>query len=126
VSSRPARAAMLMRLCGQSRGLGHLLLKEILGSAYACDVASGAKLGTPLYIPHPTGIVIGSGAIVQGRVALFQHVTLGRGVSPSYPIVEHDSYLYVGASVIGAVTVSAGSRIKAHQLVVEERNDRSA
>jgi serine acetyltransferase len=122
LSSRPARAAMTMRLCGQTTGVPHLFWKEVLGNIFSCDVASGAKLGTPLYVPHPTGIVIGSGVVVKGRVALFQHVTLGRGVRQSYPIVEEDCFIFAGASVIGAVMITAGKRVKAHELIVEQRS----
>jgi serine O-acetyltransferase len=116
---------MTMRLCAQSSGLMHLIWKEILGSVFACDVASGASIGTPLYVPHPTGVVIGSGAIVHGRVAIFQHVTLGRGARQSYPTIEEDCFVFTGASVIGEVTITAGTRIRAHELIVEERRGRA-
>jgi serine O-acetyltransferase len=125
LASRPARAAMTMRLSGQSAGLMHLIWKEVLGNVFACDVASGASVGTPLYVPHPTGIVIGSGAVIHGRVAVFQHVTLGRGARQSYPIIEEDCFLFTGASVIGEVIVSAGTRVRAHELIVEDRRGRA-
>jgi serine O-acetyltransferase len=117
--SRSARAAMVMRMCGQTSGLSHVIWKEILGTLFASDVASGAVLGVPLYIPHPTGIVIGSGSVVHGRVALFQHVTLGRGATHEYPEIESGSAIYTGATLVGAVHLPPGSRVRAHALIVE-------
>jgi serine O-acetyltransferase len=119
LASRSARAAMTMRLCGQTTGAVHLLWKEVLGVFFSCDVGSGASLGVPLYIPHPLGIVIGSGTRVRDRVALFQHVTLGRGRDQSYPTVSSGCTIYTGSSIIGAVVLPPGTRIRAHQLVLE-------
>ena len=68
-------------------------------------------------------MVIGETAIIGERVRLYQAVTLGakrfpvdasgalvKG-APRHPIVEDDVVIYAGATVLGRITVGAGSTI---------------
>ncbi len=79
--------------------------------------------GERFFIDHGTGVVIGETSIIGNKVRLCQGVTLGarsfpldehghpvKGL-PRHPIVEDDVIIYSGATVLGRITVSAGSTI---------------
>ncbi len=68
-------------------------------------------------MPHPIGIVIGSGAKIGSNVSIFQNVTLGRDGSGQYPTIGDETRLFAGAVVVGGVTVSARSRVPANSVV---------
>ena len=87
------------------------------------DIHPGATIGSGLFIDHGTGVVIGETAVIGQRVRLYQNVTLGaksfpaaedgsltKGL-PRHPIVEDDVVIYAGATVLGRVTIGAGSVI---------------
>ena len=87
------------------------------------DIHPGAQIGGSFFIDHGTGVVIGETAILGQRVRLYQAVTLGakrfpvdasgalvKG-TPRHPIVEDDVVIYAGATILGRITVGAGSTI---------------
>ena len=96
---------------------------EIAHSATGIDIHPGAQIGRSFFIDHGTGVVIGETAILGERVRLYQAVTLGAkrfpadeyGVlikgTPRHPIVEDDVVIYAGATVLGRITIGAGSTV---------------
>jgi serine O-acetyltransferase len=87
------------------------------------DIHPAAQIGASFFIDHGTGVVIGETAILGQGVRLYQHVTLGAkrfpadasGVlikgTPRHPIVEDDVVIYAGATILGRITIGAGSTI---------------
>jgi len=115
------------RLAHLLHGLGAPLvariISEIANSKTGIDIHPGASIGEAFFIDHGTGVVIGATAIVGRRVRLYQAVTLGarsfavdndgtlrRGLA-RHPIVEDDVVIYAGATILGRVTIGAGSVI---------------
>jgi len=99
------------------------LISDIAHSLTGIDIHPAAQIGGSFFIDHGTGVVIGETAILGQRVRLYQHVTLGakrfpadekgvliKGV-PRHPIVEDDVVIYAGATVLGRITIGAGSTI---------------
>lgn len=99
------------------------LISQIAHSKTAIDIHPGAEIGESFFIDHGTGIVIGETAVIGDRVRLYQAVTLGarsfqadengaliKGES-RHPIIENDVVIYAGATVLGRVTIGAGSVI---------------
>jgi serine O-acetyltransferase len=87
------------------------------------DIHPGATIGERFFIDHGTGVVIGETSEIGKGVRLYQGVTLGarsfpldeqghpvKGI-PRHPIVEDDVIIYSGATVLGRITVGAGSVI---------------
>ncbi|RPJ73037.1 MAG: serine acetyltransferase, partial [Acidobacteria bacterium] len=87
------------------------------------DIHPGASIGESFFIDHGTGVVVGETCEIGRRVRLYQGVTLGarsfqldadgkpvKGV-PRHPIVEDEVVIYSGATVLGRITVGAGSII---------------
>ena len=99
------------------------LAADIAHSLTGIDIHPAATIGGSFFIDHGTGVVIGETAILGERVRLYQAVTLGakrfpvdasgaliKG-TPRHPIVEDDVVIYAGASILGRITVGAGSTI---------------
>jgi serine O-acetyltransferase len=85
------------------------------------DIHPGATIGRRLFIDHGMGVVIGETAEIGDDVTLYQGVTLG-GTSlkkeKRHPTVEDFVVITTGATVLGPVTIGAGSRIGAGSVVI--------
>ena len=99
------------------------MITEHAHSLTGIDIHPGARIGESFFIDHGTGVVIGETCEIGRRVRLYQGVTLGarsfpldehghpvKGV-PRHPIVGDDVIIYSGATVLGRITVGAGSVI---------------
>ncbi len=103
-----------------------LLARVIAESSHAgtgIDIHPGANIGESFFIDHGTGVVIGETSVIGSRVRLYQGVTLGARNFPvdeshvaikglaRHPIIEDDVVIYAGATILGRVTIGAGSTI---------------
>lgn len=99
------------------------LVSDIAHSLTGIDIHPAAQIGARFFIDHGTGVVIGETAVIGARVRLYQAVTLGarrfptdasgamiKG-APRHPIVEDDVVIYAGATILGRITIGAGSTI---------------
>ena len=87
------------------------------------DIHPGARIGERCFIDHGTGVVIGETAVIGDRVRIYQGVTLGAKSFPldddgypikgidRHPILEDDVTIYSGATILGRITIGAGSVI---------------
>jgi serine O-acetyltransferase len=82
-----------------------------------CHFHPDAAIGAGLFLPHPVGVVIGSGAVVAENVCLYQNVTLGRSRKGGYPLIETGATLFPNAVVVGGVRIGTGAVIGATALV---------
>ncbi len=120
-------AILYHRLAHQLHALGApflaRLIADIAHTLTGIDIHPGAHIGASFFIDHGTGVVIGETAIIGQRVRLYQAVTLGakrfpadasgaliKG-TPRHPIVEDDVVIYAGATVLGRITIGAGSTV---------------
>jgi serine O-acetyltransferase len=99
------------------------LVSELAHSDTGIDIHPGAQIGSSFFIDHGTGVVIGETAIIGERVRIYQAVTLGAKRFESddqgkllkgqarHPIVEDDVVIYAGATILGRITIGAGSTI---------------
>ncbi|WP_374306803.1 serine O-acetyltransferase EpsC [Methylocella sp.] len=99
------------------------MIAEIAHSQTGVDIHPGATIDESFFIDHGTGVVIGETAIIGKRVRIYQAVTLGakrfetdaegalvKG-GARHPVVEDDVVIYAGATILGRVTIGAGSSI---------------
>ena len=99
------------------------MITEHAHSLTGIDIHPGARIGERFFIDHGTGVVIGETSEIGNGVRLYQGVTLGarsfpldgqghpvKGI-PRHPIVEDDVIVYSGATILGRITVGAGSII---------------
>jgi serine O-acetyltransferase len=76
------------------------------------DIHPGATIGTPFFIDHGTGIVIGETAVIGKDVKIYQGVTLGAltvekslARTKRHPTIEDDVVIYAGSTILGGDTV---------------------
>ena len=99
------------------------MMTEYAHSVTGIDIHPGTKIGEHFFIDHGTGVVIGETAVIGDRVRIYQGVTLGaksfpldehghpvKGI-PRHPIIEDDVTIYSGATILGRITIGAGSVI---------------
>jgi serine O-acetyltransferase len=99
------------------------IISEDAHSRTGIDIHPGAKIGEKFFIDHGTGVVIGETCVIGDRVRIYQGVTLGAKSFPldqngnpikgidRHPIIEDDVTIYSGATILGRVTIGAGSVI---------------
>ncbi|MCD8195269.1 MAG: serine O-acetyltransferase [Coprobacillus sp.] len=90
------------------------MISEEAHSLWGVDINPGAKIDSPFFIDHATGVVIGETAIIGKNVRIYQGVTLG-ALSPAkgqelkgvkrHPTIEDNVTIYSGASILGDVTI---------------------
>lgn len=99
------------------------IISELAHSATGIDIHPGAAIGEGFFIDHGTGVVIGETAVIGRHVRLYQAVTLGAKRFPTdeqghlikgsarHPILEDKVVIYAGATILGRITIGAGSVI---------------
>jgi serine O-acetyltransferase len=114
------------------------MMTEYAHSVTGIDIHPRTTIGEHFFIDHGTGVVIGETAVIGNRVRIYQGVTLGakrflldehghpiKGI-PRHPIIEDDVTIYSGATILGRVTIGAGSIIGGNVWVTRDvpRNGR--
>jgi serine O-acetyltransferase len=76
------------------------------------DIHPGASIGSPFFIDHGTGIVIGETAVIGKDVKIYQGVTLGAltvekklARTKRHPTIEDQVVIYAGSTILGGNTV---------------------
>lgn len=116
-------AIAVYRIANELYNMGIPILPRII-SEYAhqitgIDIHPGAKIGTPFFIDHGTGIVIGETTTVGSNVKIYQGVTLGAlsiqkelANKKRHPTIEDDVIIYSNAVILGGeTTIGKGSII---------------
>ena len=106
------------------RAGGELIPRMMTEHAHArtgIDIHPGATIGSPFFIDHGTGIVIGETTRIGDAVRIYQGVTLGalsikrKKAEPApggklvvpqrHPTIEDDVVIYANATILGGDTV---------------------
>jgi serine O-acetyltransferase len=127
------RYAFVMRLTAYARSHGdpaHRLLALVsrawlrrLRFRFGVDLPASTRVGSGLYMNHPTGIVVHSEAVIGRDCNLSQDVTLGeanRGRNAGFPTIGDGVYIGPGAKIVGAVHVGDDSAIGANCVVTSD------
>jgi len=97
------------------------MMTEYAHSRTGIDIHPGATVGSPFFIDHGTGIVIGETTRIGNAVRIYQGVTLGAlsikrhnlvpptggkaTVPQRHPTIEDDVVIYANATILGGDTV---------------------
>ena len=120
-----AVAILRLQIFAQERSLYRLalLLSNLNHANTGAEICVGAQIGVPILIRHPTGIVVGGGAVIGSRCTILQGVTIGEKYVESpdgiYPVIEDGVKIGCNSSVLGNVRVGANAIIGAHTLVLK-------
>lgn len=92
------------------------------------EIHPGATIGDRLFIDHGMGVVIGETAVLGNDVMLYHGVTLGgRNLTrvKRHPTLGDGVIVGTGATILGDVTIGAGSVVGAQAVVVHDAPARS-
>jgi serine O-acetyltransferase len=88
------------------------MMSEYAHRLTGIDIHPGAQIGSPFFIDHGTGVVIGESTVIKNHVKIYQGVTLGAlQVSKDmkdqkrHPTVEDHVTIYAGSTILGGETV---------------------
>ena len=97
------------------------IMSECAHSKTGIDIHPGAQIGKNFFIDHGTGVVIGETTIIGDNVKIYQGTTLGAMSFPKdergriikggkrHPTIEDNVTIYAEATILGDVTIGAGS-----------------
>ena len=85
---------------------------------YSSEISPYSKIGKNISFPHPIGIVIGNGVVIEDDVTIFQNVTIGKQ-GDGYPRIGSGVTIFTAATVIGNVKVANNCTIGAHAVVTK-------
>ncbi len=88
------------------------IMMEYVHGKTGIDIHPGAKIASPFFIDHGTGIVIGETAEIGKNVKIYQGVTLGAltvekdmARTKRHPTIEDNVVIYAGSTILGGRTV---------------------
>ena len=107
------------------------IMSECAHSKTGIDIHPGARIAKNFFIDHGTGVVVGETTIIGDNVKIYQGVTLGalsftkdqRGKiikgGKRHPTIEDNVTIYAEATILGDVTVGAGSVVGGNVWIAE-------
>ena len=108
------------------------IISEHAHSLTGIDIHPAAQIGSPFFIDHGTGIVIGETSIIGDYVRMYQGVTLG-ALSPSkgqqirgekrHPTIGNHVTIYAGATILGNITIGNNVTIAGSVFLLESVED---
>lgn len=115
-------AIAIHRFCHEFYNFGLPLVPRLMAeSAHGLtgtDIHPGAKIGTPFFIDHATGVVIGETAVIENNIKIYQGVTLGalfvdRNLKDvkRHPTIEDNVTIYANATILGGETIIGANSI---------------
>lgn len=119
VTNPSVRAGTLMVMASRA-DRSHWIYRNLLITLHSCDVSQGAKIEGPLMLPHPIGIVIGAGVVIETDVTIYQGVTLGTDKSGVYPRIGSGATIYTDATIIVPVTIHPNQKVRAKAFIRPE------
>lgn len=88
------------------------IMTEYAHQITGVDIHPGAKIESPFFIDHGTGIVIGETTVIGKNVKIYQGVTLGAlsvdknmNSVKRHPTIENDVVIYAQAVILGGDTI---------------------
>ena len=92
------------------------------------EIHPGATIGRRLFIDHGMGVVIGETAVIGDDVLLYHGVTLGGTSShrgKRHPTLGDHVVVGAGATILGAITIGAGSVVGSGAVVLNDAPENS-
>jgi len=102
------------------------VISRATSTIFRSAIAPKARLHGGLVLPHPQGLMIGSGVVVGPRTWIYQNVTMGGTYGKTgEPTVGADCRIYTNAVIGGPVTVGDGVVVSPNSLVQRSVPSRS-
>lgn len=93
---------------------------SILRLLYGCDIPQRAQIDSTVVFPHHAlGVVIAANAIIEEKVTIQHHVTIGIIKKGQTPIIRKGAYIGAYALILGDVEIGENSTIGARAIVTK-------
>jgi serine acetyltransferase len=94
-------------------------LDLLFRTAFNVRIHPDAKIGPGLCLIHPWSVLIGA-SVIGDNCLIFHEVTLGTNASSDWkvPHIGHNVDIYVGARILGGVTVGNEAKVGANCVVL--------
>lgn len=134
ISSRGSTAIIYHRLAHALHGEGARMIARLISdlalASTGVDIHPGASIAPGFFIRNGTGVVIGATSVIGRNVYVHQGVTLGesellsdddsvRNSAPRHPIIGDNVVIHAGATILGRVTIGAGSIVYGNVFVTQ-------
>ena len=114
----------------KKKGMAFLVryMQVKIESRFSCYISPESQIDDSVEFRHPTGIVIGDGVRISGKVIVYQGVTIGGArlgdmSKKNYPIILDNVVLFAGAKILGGVTIGKNSVVGANAVVLNDVPD---
>lgn len=95
---------------------------------YHCCISYKAQIGKNLLLPHPIGIVIGEGVVIEDNCIIYQNVTIGRKNREinEYPSIGKNVIIYCNSTILGNIKIGDNTIIGCNTVVLKtvEKNSK--
>jgi serine O-acetyltransferase len=85
----------------------------------------GARIGAGLCLIHPHNVIIAAGVEIGEDCLIFHDVTLGKGPAPGVPKIGKNVDIYVGARILGGISIGDDCMVGANCVVTQNVPARS-
>lgn len=88
---------------------------------YNCDISHSANIHPSVIFPHPTGVVIGSNAIIEQGCLIYQQVTIGGNLGGNNEMahIKQNTKVFAGAKIIGGIEIGSNCVVGANTIVTK-------
>lgn len=106
------------------------LVRARLIKRYGIYVNGNVEIGAGLQLPHPNGIIIGSGVTIGENCRIYQQVTIGgKNIGDSdhgrMPKIGNDCVLFAGCKVLGDIELADGTVVGANSVLTHSTESNS-
>lgn len=115
--------SLLVQLRTKKNRIIASLANILLIYLYQSDVGRGAVVSESLFFPHPSGIIIGSGTTLEGKIIVFDRTSFGKkypGTLSGMPKFHGEGVIGSGAKILGDVVVSEKFVIAANAVLLHD------
>lgn len=120
IFQQKAWAIILFRMAAK----GNSLARRILAILFHTEIANDVKLGCPLWLPHPYGIVIASGTQIGDNCSIFQRTTFAeKGGVHKGPTIGNNCIIGTGSVIVGNIKIGNNAKIGPNSVVICDVKD---
>ena len=104
------------------------LISYRMQNTFGVFISPRARISKSVRFPHPAGIVIGDGVIIDESAIIYQNVTLGGARigdadAGKYPRIGSGTVVFAGAVIAGGIRIGRGCTIGANAVVLSDVPD---
>jgi serine O-acetyltransferase len=107
-----------------------VMMRMVANVVLGADFGPGMTIGKGLWIPHPSGVTVGIGAVIGDNVTLAGGVTVAAryydpkpGVAQEFATICDNAVIGAHAVLVGGVRIGVGATVGANSVVLSDVPD---